>query len=338
MAAKLEYPWTRRSLLRLGLLLPLAGVAGCAPSPLITPDDGSSPMPAPSMDEPRRVAARAAAGLAELATACAGIAGIDGVLATWLTALAAQHRAHQQVLSQADPLGGVQTDHTPLEPIEASPLPVPGDQAAAMALLATQHAALAETLTPMVTDGTQAPSMALLWISQQLAARVAAAALEAGEVGRLGPAPAAGGAVPAELADPGNATDARQVLLSHQRTLVFGLQALLGRLAHDDPQVDVITARLGQAMRERDATVAAIEQAGGSAEPPAAEYQLPGDPTDASQRSQIWGRLELAVLAGWARLAAVDDAERTAAVDQAAVAAGRTRAQGIALTHWPGWV
>lgn len=316
----------------------VAGLAACAPSPLITPQADSSPMPAPTMDQSRRLAARAAADLAELASGCAAMAGADAGLADWLSALADQHRAHQTVLTQADPLGGVQSDHTPLEEIIASPLPVPATQDEAMRLLAAQHNRLADTLQPMVDDPASEPGMALLWISQQLAARVTAAALEPADAARLGPPPTAGGAVPAELSAPGDAEQSRQVLLSHQRALVFGLQSMLGQAAHADPRATALGERLGQAMRERDRTAALISDTGASPEPAAAEYELPEGAADPAERELAWGRLEYAVSAAWARVAAVDTAGREEAGANALVQANRARDHGFALPYWPGWV
>lgn len=312
-------------------------LAACAPSPLITPPAGSTPMAAPTLDDDRRSGARAAAGLAELARGCAAIPGVDAAFSNWCTALSDQHHAHLVVLSQADPLGGVQSDHTPLEQITAAPQTTPHTQTEAMAVLAAEEARVADLLTPMVTNAEQSPSMALLWLSQRLAAQVAARALEGGTLEALGPAPVTGAAVPAEF-EAGDAKAARQVLLSHQRALVFGLQAVLGRIAHNDPAVNAVESRLGEAMRERDQTAAAITASGGTPEPPAPDYTLPGDATDPSQRDLIWGRLELAVLDGWARVAAVDPVEREVAAAQALVQAGRSRALGQQLPFWPGWV
>ncbi|MGI5952676.1 MAG: DUF4439 domain-containing protein [Brooklawnia sp.] len=330
---------TRRNFLQYAAGLPVvAGLAACAPSPLITPQADTSPMPAPTMDQPRRLAARAAADLAELASGCAAIAEADGRLTDWLAALAEQHRAHQTVLSQADPLGGVQSDHSPLEEIVASPLPVPATQDDVMRVLAAQHNRLADILQPMVDDPASEPGMALLWISQQLAARITAAAMEPADVAGLGPPPTAGGAVPAELSAPGDAEQARQVLLSHQRALVFGLQAMLGQAAHDDPVAAALGDRLGQAMRERDQTAAQISDTGTSPEPAAAEYELPGGSADPSQRELTWGRLEYAVAAAWARVAAMDAAGREDASANALVQASRARDHGFALPYWPGWV
>ena len=327
----------RRSLL--GLVgLGAAALAGCAPSPLITPGAGSTPLPPPTLTDARRSAARAAATLAEAAVAAGQAPGVDGSFATWCTALAQLHRAHLEVLAQADPLGGVQADHSPIEEITAARFEAPTDQASAMALLAGLETGLAEELAGVGAQAGHSPGEALLWISQQVAAAIHGGALSAGDLAALGPAPVAGGAVPAELTEPGSPDDARQVLLSHQRALVFGLQAVLGRLAFDDPMVDVVSARLGEVMRDRDATAAALVAADATPEPPAAQYQLPGDATDPAQRDQIWGRLELAVATGWARLAAVDAADRMTAVNSMTDQCNRARRLGIALPHWPGWV
>lgn len=322
----------RRRFLGLGLGLGTAtALAACAPSPVITPQAGSTPMPAPTLDDARRSAAQASARLAQLAQACAQTPGADPSFTAWCTALAAQHEAHLQVLAQADPLGGVQADHRPLEEFAVEAVDVPADQAAAVALLASEETALAELLAAPVAGAGQSSALALLWISLRLAARLAAQATSAGLVS---PAPVAGTAVPAEV-EVGDATLARQVLLGHQRALVFGLQAMLGRA---DEGADQLRARLGEAMRERDATAAELVAAGVEPEPAAPDYALPGDENDPAAHQQLWGRLELAVLAGWARLAAADAALRESASANALVAAARVRSRGEALPYWPGWV
>ena len=146
-----------------------------------------------------------------------------------------------------------------------------------------------------------------------------------------------GDAVPAET-EVGDRTTALQVLLGHQRALVFGLQALLGRVAADDPLVDVIGGRLGEAMRERDETAARITASGATPAPAEPNYTLPGDATDPAQRAQVWAGLELAVLAGWTRLAAADPADRETAASRALSQAARVRSLGKPLPYWPGWV
>ena len=330
--------WPRRDFLGL-----LAGgsaaslLVACAPSPLVTPGAVLSPMPAPTLDDRRRAAATAVAGLAALAQDCASLAVVDAGVHDWCAALADQHRSHVQVLAQADPLGGVQADHTPLEPIEPGAVPTPSDLSSALALLARQETALATLLGPTVSDADQSPSMALLWISLRLAARVSADALAGGPGASLGPAHVIGGAVPAQV-EVGDLVMARQVLLSHQRALVFGLQALLGRIAFDDPVADTLGARLGEAMRERDLTAASISASGDEPQAPSPGYELPGDELDPAQREPIWGRLELAVLAGWVRVAAADAAERESACEMALLQAGRARSHGERLPYWPGWV
>lgn len=328
----------RRGLLQLfvgggaGLLL-----SACAPSPLVTPNANRSPVPAPTLDAARREAARASATLAALADGCATVVDAAAPFVDWCTAVAEQHRAHQTVLSQADPLGGVQSDHTPLELIEPTPIPVPATQAEAMTLLAAEEKGFAESLSPSVADADQSASNALLWISLRLAAQVATAAFGAASLDALGPSPVPGDAVPAET-EVGDRITALQVLLGHQRALVFGLQALLGRVAADDPLVDVIGGRLGEAMRERDETAAQITASGATPAPAEPNYTLPGDATDPAQRAQVWAGLELAVLAGWTRLAAADPADRETAASRALSQAARVRSLGKPLPYWPGWV
>lgn len=328
---------------RRGLLLGAIGIgagtllSACAPSPVILPDADRSVMPALSLADDRRSAAEAASALGGLAEHCSTLPDADPVFANWCAALAAQHRAHQTVLSQADPLGGVQTDHTPLQQITPRALSRPTDQMAALALLASEEAALAAQLTSNVMSVEQPASMALLWLSQRLAAQVAASALAAGTPQSLGPAPVAGDAVPAE-ARVGDAASARQVLLGHQRVLVFGLETVLGRLAWDDPMVGVVGDRLGQAMRERDRTAAQISATGATPAPASASYQLPDGIADPTQHVHAWARLELAVLAGWARLAAADPDGREEACEMAFSQAGRVRSLGTPLPYWPGWV
>ncbi len=170
-----------------------------------------------------------------------------------------------------------------------------------------------------------------------VAARNTAAVMINGNPASLGPAPQTGTAVPAPL-EPGTVDDARQVLLSRQRALVFGLQAVLGRINFDDPMVNVVNARLAEAMRERDATAEAITAAGEVPAPQPPEFEMPGDTTDPAQRDQIWGQLEAAVLAAWGRLGAVDASGRDNAIAQMLLQATRARDRGVGLPHWPGWV
>lgn len=332
----------RREFMRLALAGSAAvTLAACAPNPLITADQ--SPKPQPTLDDARRQTAQSAADLAALATACAGLEDADEAFAAWCTALAAQHQAHLSVLCQADPLGGVLADPTPIEQITAATPAVPAAQAEAMQVLAQRHAELAELTSSVAatqsggSDADQTAGMALLWISQWLCAQVAATAFGSGDAAALSPAPVQGEAVPART-EMGDAAQARQVVLSHQRALVFGLQALYGRADYTQPIDGQLAARLSEAMRERDATAAAITAGGATPEPQPPEYAMPGEVTDPSQTAQIWGALELAVMNAWARLAAVDAAGRADASQQALTQAGRARDLGTALPFWPGWV
>ncbi|GAA2184514.1 hypothetical protein GCM10009785_32750 [Brooklawnia cerclae] len=329
--------WTRRRFLAL-LGMGAAGVlTACSPSPLITAGGERSASATPTLDDKRRAAAVGAATLADLASGCAGIPGADPTFAAWCTALADTHTAHLTVLAQADPLGGVQADHSPIDDVASRGVGVPGSPEEALTVLAAQETALADLLAPIAVGSATSSAWALLWLSQALATRVYAAALAGGSIDALGPAPVEGTAVPAEV-DAGTPADARQVLLSHQRALVFGLQTLLGRLGYGDARVDAVTQRLGEAMRERDDTSAAITATGATASAPPPEFTLPGDATDSAQIERIWGELELAVMAGWARLAAADADGRADALDQMVTQAGRARSHGVALPHWPGWV
>ena len=100
----------------------------------------------------------------------------------------------------------------------------------------------------------------------------------------------------------------------------------------------VIGGRLGEAMRERDETAAQITASGATPAPAEPNYTLPGDATDPAQRAQVWAGLELAVLAGWTRLAAADPADRETAASRALSQAARVRSLGKPLPYWPGWV
>ncbi|MGB3954977.1 MAG: DUF4439 domain-containing protein, partial [Brooklawnia sp.] len=95
---------------------------------------------------------------------------------------------------------------------------------------------------------------------------------------------------------------------------------------------------LGQAMRERDQTSARISAAGATPAPASASYELPDGIADPAQRDRAWARLEMAVLAGWARLAAADPEGRQSAAEMAFDQAGRVRSLGTPLPYWPGWV
>lgn len=321
-------------------LLAAAGsiaLAGCVPSPLIEADADRTPAPAPTLDDQRRSAAQLTATLVEYAAGCAAIPETDQAFAGWCAALAEQHRAHLRVLTQADPLGGVQADRTPLEQITPEPVTIPGGYPEAMIELAGRETELADLLDGYAMDRSLDPSHALLWVSQTVAARSTAAVMTHANPASIGPAPQPGTAVPAEI-EAGTTAEARQVLLSRQRALVFGLQEVLGRISFDDPMVNVVNARLGEAMRERDQTAELISAAGQTPEAQPAEFEMPGDTTDPAQRDRIWGQLEAAVLAAWGRLGAVDAAGREGAMAQMVVQLARMRDRGTAPPHWPGWV
>lgn len=328
--------WTRRRFLALLGGATTGVLTACAPSPLISLGSEHSASPSPVLDADRRAAAVGAATLADLATRCAGMPGADPTFAAWYAGLADMHRAHLTVLAQADPLGGVQANHTPIETISVHPVGLPSTPTDATALIASQETALAGLLTPIALGSAASPAWALLWLSQTVAAQTYAAALAQGQTDALGPAPSVGTAVPADVAA-GTPPEAQQVLLSRQRALVFGLQTLLGHLGHTDQRVDPLSRRLGEAMRERDSTSATITAAGATPAPPAPQFTLPGDASDPAQTERIWGELELAVMAGWARLGAVDAAARAGALQQIVTQAARARGHGVALPHWPGW-
>ncbi|WP_341729879.1 DUF4439 domain-containing protein [Brooklawnia sp.] len=334
----------RRTFLQLALAGSASGaLAACAPSPLISPDE--TPHVQPTLDDARRQTAQATADLIALADGCAAIPGADPAFVSWCSALSAQHGAHLTVLCQADPLGGVLADPTPIEEITAGELAIPGSQAEAAGALAAQETALADLISALPTsavgadaDAGLAGSMALLWISQLLCAQLAAQVLGSGDGSAFNrPVPVAGDAVPAKT-EMGDLGAAEQVLLSQQRALVFGLQALYGRVDYLDPTADLLAARLGEAMRERDAVAATIVASEATPEPQPPEYTMPGDVTDATQTALIWGALEVNVMNAWARLGAVDASSRTQAVQQGMAQAGRAGDRGVALSYWPGWV
>ncbi|WIY81583.1 DUF4439 domain-containing protein [Propionimicrobium sp. PCR01-08-3] len=343
MVSRVHTSLRRRDFLRIAMAGAGASVlAACAPSPLI--ESAPRATETPVLDDARRQAAQAAADLEASALASAALGDADADFASWCQALAAQHHTHLTLLCQADPLGGVLADPTPVEQVQAGDLAEPADQAEAMTMLAEQEGSFATMISTLPataagqdSDPDEASSMALLWVSQWLAANIAGSVLGSGDSGSLGAAPVAGDAVPAR-AEMGDLAASRQVLLSRQRALVFGLQGLYGRVDYADPTADKLYQRLGDAMKERDATAAELTASGVTPDAPLPEYTLPGDITDASQTNQIWGSLEAAVMAGWARIAAVDAGERTEASQQALAQAGRARDLGIALSYWPGWV
>lgn len=332
----------RRSFLRLaGCGVGMAALAGCSPSPLV--DLAPTPSSIPTLDANRRAIAQANADLAVLASTSSLLAGIDDPFKVWAESLADQHLAYQKLLCQADPLAGVKANPTPVETITGAAASVRSQSEAAQ-LIAAKESDLADLISSVASepntqsaDSDQLASMSLVWISQWLSASVARDAMIHEDSSVLGPPPVAGSVVPA-LTTIGTTAEAQQVVLTHQRALIFGLQAIYSRIVHPDDTKNLIYQRIGQVMRERDAMSSEITASGQTppAQPP--EYDIPGDITDPSQAQQIWGSLELAAMNAFARLAAVDDADRITAAGQALDHAERAHTLTTALPYWPGWV
>ena len=315
----------------------LGWLVSCTPSPLIDSGTERTPMPAPTVSEQCLAAAELTQGLLTMTMAATELPNVTDQFADWCRALAQLHQTHLTVLLQANPLGGVQANHTPLAtppPFRWTPF---ANQAIAMAQIADAESLLAAKAAEFAGTAELTSPMALFWVAQVVSARTHGLALAQADPARLGPAPVVGAAVPAEFSL-GNPNEARQVLLSHQRALVFGLQTILGSSARGGEHDPAIATRLVQAMQERDATAAQLRQASAEPDPPAKQYELPGQAGDPGQHHQIWGRLEYAVLTGWGRLAATDATARETATAQMITQAGRARDLGVALPYWPGWV
>lgn len=275
--------------------------------------------------------------LAALTGACAAQAAAWTAPAgfrEWCSAASGAHSAHVTVLLQADPLGGVTTNRTPVEAM-ASASPAAGSLGEALQAVASQYQATAASHRKTALTQTD-PAMAMMWVSLDCFAGFGAHLFAAHPDGAsLGTPVAQGSAVPARIAV-GSRTEALQVLLSRIDELSFGLTSMIGRSGNNEPQM---SARFTEVQGLRNAVSVQITAASASPTAPAVDYTLPGNVNDPNDWSRLWGQLEAGVLAGWAPVAASSaGADRSSAMDSMVAQSPQPVTRGVPLSWWPGWL
>lgn len=309
----------RRTVVTSGLLLAV-GLAGCHSSS-DTPRVVRSATAATSPY--RRIGASRESLLADLATRAA--AASTGAERKTLTALAACHRRHRDLLVQSDPFLGRVASASP----SITPTSIPVGSGNAITLLTRQEAvAAAEHLK--ACSASENPSETLLWASLSAFC---------GSFDPSEPAPGPVGAVFPVTIGTEPLTDAQQVLLTHLNALVAGLEWGIGRLPSSDPMRAWGMSRRTAVLRQRADLRAAIRQASATPTPDLPGYPMPATPSTSASARSLWSRLESNVLAARGRVTAA-----TPKSGRANAIAAMT-AQIKVLTHlgtqtptWPGWV
>lgn len=326
----------------------LATLAGCAPSPVIAHDSANKPSAPDASPSNRRDAAQAGIDLVLLLELLRGRAAtwqLPDDLLVWLDGSQRMHDAHVTVLIQTDPLGGVNTDHSPIADLTAEDISLPGAAAEAWRLLELSETALATKCRQYCTESPPGPD-ALLWASLTVTASrsaaaanlLATAATRNQPLGRIPAAPITGSAVPFRVAV-GSPVDAHQVLLSHVNALIYALQTGLGMYADNDPALASVKTRLTEAARSRDNVAQTIRGLAATPSPSPLSYQLPGAVEPMSEFTGTWRRMESRLLDGWGRVVAAEDEQRRdIALTQLIAQSELLDRLGTPLTHWPGWV
>lgn len=307
-------PLTRRAAL-FGLV---AGLTGCAASPVIS----GSPAVAPSSPPPTQSADVAAAvtAVATLRATITAAAAVPGFSATgWAGPAADQCAAHLRLLSMQDPFGA--DDHTPF-PIPTPTAPVVDTADAGVAALKGAIAAAVKALDATAA-GSAAGDLRLLYAS---------AATATSAISNQTLAPVADGPAPVRL----QATTVEASLpiaLGHAWALVYGLGVGIGRLGSKDPLHALGSARLPIVKGLRNELRAAIK-----GEPPdePAAFTLPNAMSTPAEIGAAWAVLEANLLDGYARLVAASDDAHWAKAMRGQV--GPVQAVGGRLGFWPGWV
>ncbi|WP_143052765.1 DUF4439 domain-containing protein [Propionibacterium cyclohexanicum] len=328
---------SRRAVLLIG---GIGALSGCAPSPVVVGSPAAGSASPAQLDAHRREAVREETSLAALNSSCASGAAAWSAPAgfgEWCAAAAKAHAHHATVLAQADPLGGVNADHSPLmaSPSPSAPAGGPSGLAEALVALRTGYETLAASHLGVALAQTE-PVTAMLWASLYCYADAGRQLVTAHGDGASFAVPTGeGSAVPARIVL-GSRDETLQVLLSRVDALRFGLQAMIGRSGDTQTQmVDRVAAV--EELRNSIATQLASASARPSA--PAIAYTLPGDVNDPSSWPQIWGKLESGVLAAWVPVAATSTGtERSKALASMAAQSLQAPSHGVALSWWPGWV
>lgn len=307
--------------------------AGCAPEPWIRPSFSGSPTPSRIPPGLRTIAGANAVTVA-VATQLSTMGDITTEDRSWMRASLACHTAHQTVLCQADPLGGVQTDHSPLEQIITS-IEAPADQNTAAASYLT---ALGDSARAAVAAFDQSASFAeTMLIASFLVATWACDQAVRQGWGALGPAPVAGAAVPALITREAQ-DDPWQVLLDRQRALVYGLEVMSGTTLAAGADTSALDSRLTGAQLERDRTLARMTDRKIVPAPALSSYPMGEDPRSLDNQTTIWAELEMAVVNAQVSVIAASDSHRDEGYADIEPTLTQLRLLGAALPYWPGWI
>lgn len=310
-------------------------LVGCTPSPVIDPA-GHSPAAKQTIEDARRSAALTEWGLENLARQVSGASGLAQPVASWSQGVAAMHAAHKTTLAQLDPFAGTQADKSPLIDFPTPSVASFPDATSAYAKLREAETAAAQAHTQQLVSAEAGPA-ALLWASLAACASAVAEVATDPNANQI-PPPEPGRAVPSKV-EFGNPAQAMQVLLSHQRALIFALETMYGKIPTDTAFSNDIRARLTEAGKQRDATEQALTKAGASQTPGAIGYQIPGDLADPAQQPVIWAGLETNIANAWGPVVASSEPEqRGANLDEMVAQLGQARRRGATLAFWPGWV
>lgn len=315
----------RRALLRLGLGLTTASLVACAPSPVIAP---GTPRPVGASPAPALIEAAQLEVDAGLAWRTLG--SLAPALADYAAAMTAMHVAHATVLLQPDPLGGVNTDHTPA--VELTPA-APGAAASvaeANATIAGIEGSLASLASAQIKAGDH---LALLWTSLAISAATTQGLAAYNPDGVVGPAPVPGDVTPFRRSqlEPNAALAGA---LAREEQLFDVLRFAIGRLAADLPLRRVLDARLPVVQTRIETLQEALSAASATPSPPPLGANYPADSPAAL--AEAAAALEADAANAWAQVAAsaATPAEAlTAAVDHESSA----RSLGGTPIWWPGW-
>lgn len=311
---------TRRTLLRLPLVLV---IAGCASSPVIVGESGEVPAPEPPTRSDE--AAAVADWLAGFAAVVDGLAvsaqawGADAAGLAWLVALQEQSTAHLSRVVAEDPVfGGPTAFPTP----SASALTPPATPAEALELLIQEVAAG----TPLLREGHVAASDGqgrLFYASLTVAINASAMPALPPVAGGAGPAPFDGGDDSAALA----------AALGHARALISALELGLGRLSSSDDLQAAGSQRLDSAKALRNDLIANME----GDLPEVAQWEVPNAMSTAAEIMAAWALLEDNLMKSFGALTAADSSRADAWLDAMLEQIPWIHRWGGQLPHWPGW-
>ncbi|MDO4412966.1 DUF4439 domain-containing protein [Cutibacterium sp.] len=312
----------RRTLLAGGTALFAVGLTGCEHN---ESDTKTTPLisPTPSVAPQRRDAVSQEIFLAQLATKAA--ATVTGDRKVMYQRVAAAHRLHYQVLSQADPFSGNTATPTP----SVSPTPMAAGKGAPTSELQTHEKnAAAQYLSNC--QAAQNPSESLLWASLSVFCSA---------VGPNAPAPRPTPKVVPITIGQEPVVNAQQALLTHLNALVAGLEWGIGRLDEGHALRTWGQQRRDQVIAQRAKVRQTIRDASATPTPDVAGYPMSTVPANAAATRSLWSSLEGNVLSGWGRVAAASPSSQRSNAVSAMIAQTKYLAYLEAgVTTWPGWV